>query len=132
MSGFKMTTAGDLDLSTGGLVLTRNRADLVAQKLRNKLLFFLGEWFLDTRLGVPYFQSILVKNPDVATVRQILVTAISSTPGVVQVFDVNLEIDRRVRELTFSFKAKVDNGAIVAGGTGDPFIVAVISPATET
>ena len=53
---------GDLDISKRGDI---SLGDSVAQKIRIRLLWFEGEWRWDTDEGLPYFDGLLVKNPDV-------------------------------------------------------------------
>ncbi len=103
------TTTGDLDLTSGGLELV-DGADAVAQHLRIRLRTVLGSWFLDTRIGVPYFERILVKNPDTNLVRRILNEAIVDTPGVSEVRDFNLDYDGATRIATVTFVAVTDLG----------------------
>lgn len=62
----------DLLLSpTNDLILIGN-AERVAQQIKISLKAFLGEWFLDTGFGVPYFEEILVKNPNTMIIREII------------------------------------------------------------
>src|SRR4051794_9209127 len=70
-------------LSTGKVsLLPMEGADRVAQQIKINLLAFLGEWFLDTTFGVPYLESILVKNPRMAVVETIVRNHIHSVPDV--------------------------------------------------
>lgn len=47
--------SGDIEIVTGN--------DEIAQRIRDRLLTFLGEWFLNLSYGVDYIGRILVKNP---------------------------------------------------------------------
>ena len=49
-----------------------NNAERVAQQIKITLMAFLGEWFLDQRFGVPYLESVMIKNPNMAFIRGIL------------------------------------------------------------
>ena len=60
MTTIKLNSDGDLDFSSGGLELLEG-VDEIVQKLDTRLQFFLGEWFLDQRLGIPYYEDILIK-----------------------------------------------------------------------
>jgi hypothetical protein len=55
------------------------------QRVSVSLDFFLGEWFLDTKQGMPYFRDVLVKNPNSDTVRSVFKRRILQTPGIVSV-----------------------------------------------
>ena len=104
----KLSTADhDLDVSTGDFKLVE-RAEAVAQHLRIRLQFFLGEWFLDRRVGIPYYQKILVKNPGTNVVRAIMRRVITSTPGVLELRSLSTEYEGTNRKLTVAFTAQVE------------------------
>lgn len=122
MAVFAQTNDCDLLITKGQLVLVTDVAECAAIELRNKFLFVLGEWFLDTREGVPYFQKVLVKNPDVFVIRSIFSQIIRNQQGVKALLD--LTVKRTTdRKATFSFRAQADNGKIITGGSGQAFIV---------
>ena len=121
MSDFKLDADGNLDLSTNDLQLVTG-ADAIAQHLLIRLRMFRGEWFLDRRIGIPYFQSILVKSPNLTAVRGIYRTAITSTPGVIRVEKFSLDFERSTRELQVPFSALLD-GEEVARDFSEVFIL---------
>lgn len=101
---------GDVRLTNHQLTFTTPRSSLaVRQKLGNRLKFFLAEWFLDQRQGLPFFQRILVKNPDSRAIRSIFREVIRTTAGVAGVDELELTIaaDRSAR---LSFAAALDEG----------------------
>jgi len=74
---------------------------------------FKGEWFLDTRVGVPYYDSILIKNPDLVVIRSIFRNAILSTPGIANLDALTTAFDAASRKLTVEFTAiKEDGGTL--------------------
>ncbi len=73
--------------------------DAYAQRLRDRFRFFLGEWFLDLRLGVPYYQRVLTKPVDERVARIVLTQVIESCPGTLAVTKVNFTFDRSLRML---------------------------------
>ena len=99
----------DLAFENNNLVMV-NGADEVAQNLRNELRFFAGEWFLDTDLGVPFFEDVFKKNPDPAIIDAIFKNKILNTTGVIELLEYNLELNGRKLEL--SFKARAVDGII--------------------
>lgn len=125
MACFLQTSApaNDLDLSSGNLVVVDSLAQETAQKLSNKFQLFLGEWFIDTRIGVPWFQQILIKNPDLSAVGQLFRKIILNTPGVASILQADLTMLTSQRKLIASFKVLVTDGSIIEGGPGVPFIV---------
>lgn len=113
MTNLGLNTDGDLDFSTGGLVLVDGVDELV-QKLIVRLQFFLGEWFLDQRLGIPYYQAILVKSPNLVSVQSIFREVILETPGVDELLGaIVLSLDGALRRLSVSFTVRATTGEAV-------------------
>jgi len=81
----------ELDL-TGGQLNFVGGAAWVAQNVQCHLSLVLGEWFLDPTQGVPYFDSILVKNPNMPLVRSILMKAILAVPHVTGIASLNITL----------------------------------------
>jgi hypothetical protein len=123
VSTFLQTTTNDLDFTAGRLTIVSNVAQGAAIKLRNRLQFFQGEWFLDTRLGFPYFKYVFVKRPNAGILKQILRQSILTTPGIVNLLDLKLELDRARRKANWTFRAQAQTGEVIAGGSSSPFIV---------
>jgi hypothetical protein len=103
---------GDLELEAGDLVLVEGN-DAIASSLAARLQFFRGEWFLDTAVGVPYFEVLLRKNPDLAVVREVLRTEALGTTGVGAVDSLELDYLGESRELVVSLVARTDAGELV-------------------
>ncbi len=123
MSTFAQDTNHDLLLTAGRLVLVRDNTDSTAITLGNALQLWLGEWFQDTRIGMPYLDSILVKNPDLRLITQIFTKAILSFPGIIQIVSFVPTFNSKARTLSYTLSAKTDEGVTISGGTGAPFIV---------
>ena len=79
----------ELVLIDGDLALT-SEAEGVKQGVQFSLQLFQGEWFLDESQGIPYFQRILVKNPNLVEVREWFRSAIASSPDISSVEYVQL------------------------------------------
>lgn len=107
MADFKLDEFGDLDLSSGDIEIVRG-ADAIAQHLKIRLRSVRGNWFLDQRVGLPYFKQILVKSPNLIAVRSIFRAAITSTPGVIELQRFDLSFDRSTRILLLNFSALLD------------------------
>lgn len=97
-------------------------ADAIMQKIGCRFKFFFGEWFLDTRLGVPWFQYILVKNPDRILVNAIFRKILVTTPGIKTVLRFDSTLDKATRTLTASFECQLDNGSTLTVEK-EPFIL---------
>ncbi len=113
---WRTTAAGELDLS-GGEIQMVDGTDAIRQDVECRLRFFQGEWFLAPGFGVPYFQAVLVKNPDVALVRSTLARAILATPGVKSLLSLDLRYEPADRSLEVTYRASTDLGEL--GGTLD-------------
>lgn len=114
-----------LDPVTGDLLIPVKiirGAEAVAQRVRVRFQFFLGEWFLDTRLGVPYYEQILVKNPDTLLIGFIFKRVLLTTPGVKSVSTFNATLDRLTRTLFVDFEATLLDGGILTA-VSEPFIL---------
>jgi len=101
----------DLKIEVGDLVLT-DGVEAVSQALDVRLQFFLGEWFLDTRLGVPYFEKILGQKPRLLVVKQIYRDAILATPGVLELNDLLVDYNGSTRVISVSFSARCSDGVL--------------------
>lgn len=112
-----------LDLATGDLEIPLrlvDGADAIAQRLLVRMSFFKGEWFLDTRLGIPYLENVFVRNPDLPFIEAMFRKVIKTTPGVDKVLSYTAELTKR-REYLARAEAKVGGSTIVL--TSAPFIV---------
>lgn len=98
------TTGNELRLATG--------ADYVAQKIGIRLRLVRGEWFLDTRVGLPYYETVFLKNPDVATIEGVFRRTIVTTPGVLELQSFSFEVDSN-RVARLAFQARVTNDEIL-------------------
>lgn len=106
---------GDLYVSElGQSRLTATLLEEVAQRLQTKLQFFLGEWFLDTTLGVPYYRDVLVRNPDMAVVKSLFQKLITDDQGVESLVTLDVTLDGATRVLTVEFQAVLVSSEILA------------------
>ena len=104
---------GDIALKGGDLVLIDN-AERVVQQVLISLREWLGEWFLNTRDGVPYLEYILVKNPNETHIRQVLSDAILAVEGVSGITSMDFTFNRVLRVLTVEYKATTIYGAVTS------------------
>lgn len=101
----------DIVLQNGDIMMIDDAAR-VAQQILITLRFWLGEWFLNTTEGTPYLEYILVKQPNMAHIRQILTEQIQSVEGVKSVTDMTLTFDQRERHLLVEYTADTDYGLV--------------------
>lgn len=107
MSDFKLTADGsDIDLSTSSVELVEG-VDAIAQHLLIRLRFFKGEYFLNRRDGMPYFEDIFLENPNLTVINSVYQETILETPGVIDILRFDLSIDRAARKLSPEFSVSV-------------------------
>lgn len=75
-------------------------AEAVAQNIRVKFQFLLGEWFLDTTYGIPYLQNFVVPPPDLAFVEATLKQAALEEFGVQEIDGFQISFDHSTRVCT--------------------------------
>ena len=101
----------DLDLSDSALNLTDDASgETATQAVGVRLKLILGEWFLDTRLGVDYFGMAFVKNPNLAAIEAMLQAAILDTPGIARIVSYAQVFDRTARQLSITCTLLDDEG----------------------
>lgn len=83
----------DLVIATGSLY--------VANKIRIRLSTFQNEWFLNINAGLPYYQDILIKNPNLDLIADLFQTEILNTTGVDSLEEFNLDLNGRTLQITF-------------------------------
>lgn len=98
----------DLAVSGGDLQLSID----VAQAVKIRLLFVRNDWFLNMKIGLPYFEQIFVKNPPIDQLTALFREEIASTPGIIRVLDVRVEIDKQTRRLAVTWSAETTEGEI--------------------
>lgn len=100
-----LTSDGDLSIIGG--------VPSIVQDIRQTVLQFFGEWFLDETVGVPWFDNILVKNPNLPAIRAIFREAISDVAGVLDVVRVDVNLDKSSRVASITFTVTTDVGELV-------------------
>lgn len=110
----ELDSNGDLSLTAEQLQLTSGAAE-VAQRLDIALSVQLGEWFIDTTLGVRYFDdgtagSILVKNPDIPAIVAELKAIIVGVEGVDRLLSFVESFSTVLRSLSVTFSVLTTDG----------------------
>lgn len=84
---------------------TQPYTETVAQRLKIRLLTFMGEYFWDTSYGVPYWQRLLgVKQTSKAAIDLIFNQKILEEPGIKEIVTFNSTFSNRIYSLTFSVR----------------------------
>ena len=109
----------DLLVQNGDLVIVSGRA-AIQQDIIQRMSFFAGEWFMDNTQGLPWFQQILVKNPDQGIVDAIFRNVIFGVPGVVSLTQYSFKPNLAARLLNISFIASTTQGTVSYSGAIPP------------
>ena len=112
MADIKLDSEGDLFIDDDGSLVLVEGDDAIAQHLAVRFRFIFKEWFLDQRIGVPMFEEILIKNPDLSLARALYNELILTTPGIasLETFSLMLSADRK---LSITFRAKTTSGSVL-------------------
>ena len=131
---FRIIPTGDLDIVNGDLVLI-DGVDWFRQQLASRFKYFLGEWLMDRREGIPYYQNVFIANPDLAVIRSIFRRVVFSVlrpngaPAAKSVPNFEVIYTPSTRSLAFNFTAVLDTGEIIVVTPNDaPFVIAVRKP----
>lgn len=114
MSDLAVLANGDIKVVEGDVLLTTG-VDAIRQHLEIRLQTFLGEWFLDQRIGVPYFEDVFKKNPDLTVLNAVFTKAILDTPGVNSLGSLSFDLQSG-RQLAITFSAVTDEGVLDYSG----------------
>ena len=94
-----LNSDGDLSVNEyGDISLT----DSVKQAVRIRLQWFLNEWRFAPQFGIPYFEEILVKNPNMLRFRSIIRDAAESVEEVREARNVEIALDASNRSVRVS------------------------------
>ncbi len=99
----------DLELINGDFQITTTESESLRQRLIIKLLTFQEEWYLDTNLGTPWYQSILGKNRAKETIDSILKNIILAEPEVIRIESFGSTLDSRNRIYSLNFTVRSSN-----------------------
>jgi hypothetical protein len=116
---FARDASGDLSLEGAGLSLTTTLRDYVIAHIAECLSMFAGEWYLDTREGIPYFKVVSTR-PDMALLRSLFRRAVLAVPGVADVTAIALVFDGKTRTLSVTISATLTDGDVL---TNVPYLV---------
>lgn len=95
---------GDLDFSSGDGRLVVS----LPQRISIVIKTIFGEWFLDEALGIPYFEEIWVKAPDLQRITAIFRSAVLAIEGVDEILAFKVVYNPAERNLLVEMKLSVD------------------------
>lgn len=92
---------GDLKINgSGDIMLTESVRQAVVIRLR----WFFSEWRFAPDYGVPWFEDVLVKNPNDARIRRLIREECMAVEGVKDVRDIELTVGPATREAVMRLK----------------------------
>ncbi|MNQ81959.1 hypothetical protein D3C85_969970 [compost metagenome] len=100
----------DLLFVNGECPVTTESREVVAQRLKIRLLTFRNEWFLSLSYGVPYWQRILGKKVTKAGVDRIFQEDILKERGVLEISSFNSTFKNR--EYSMSFRVRTNGNQV--------------------
>lgn len=92
------------------LRLCLDQQELIRQRLVINLKLFLGEWFANTTIGIPYFESVFGKNTK-KVADAVFKTAIRNSEGVIRITDFLSSVSTD-RQYSLTFSVLSESGAI--------------------
>ena len=95
---------GDLAFKGTDIIL----ANSVRQKIKIRLKWFFQEWRWDDEAGVPDFEYLFVKNPDIDQIKDLIEDQIFNVAEITEVNDVSIEIDSLKRSAVIRYEAVTD------------------------
>lgn len=111
MRTFAIDTTGQIDVNSRSLLVVEN-ADALKEIIQQKYSMFLGEYFLDQRRGVPYYENILIKQFNAQNVETILKRVLYDIEDVYGINSFELDFSNSNRSLSVSFECSTKFGDI--------------------
>lgn len=121
MKSYKLDGNKKIVMSNFTFDMASTIQDTLVEKLKLKMLFVLGEYWLDTNKGVPYFDkedgkiSVFSKNADLNTIESTLKAYILETEGVSEILSFSFTIDNGFRRADIVYNVKTTTGETVEG-----------------
>lgn len=84
--------------STNNLAIVVD-AEAIGQHVKQRTKTFQGEWFLNSRIGVPWINNVLGRNFDTALAEAVLKSVIRKTNGVTSIESFSARFDSGTRNL---------------------------------
>ena len=91
----------DITLVNNDLSVRRDALAVTAQSIAIRLKMFLGEWNLNTSIGVPYFQVILGSKADSGLINSLFMAEIQKESNVKTIDRFNVEFKNRIFNIDF-------------------------------
>ncbi len=107
MRDILLDKSGDIALDAEGDITL---ADSPVQAVMIKVRWFFNEWVFDPEKGIPYYDSVLVKKPDIEGIKKMLTRQIMEVDTVVEVSDMQISVRAAGREAEVRFRFRTNEG----------------------
>jgi hypothetical protein len=104
-------TNRDLILKNGDFYF-KTGVEACQQRLQIKLLFFFQEWFLDTTIGLDWFGTVYVKNPNQNLIDNMILVTMTDDIEVIEVTEYSTSFSLLARKLTIKMKLNTIFGIV--------------------
>ena len=104
----------DLDVTNGDFSLCPTDNDALTQMIAIRLKTFAGEWFLDTRCGIPYLSQVFGQPHGERAVRKLITDELKTIPGLIEVRDIFIERSEADRKVNVRFNAILTNKTAIS------------------
>lgn len=108
----------DIVFKNGSIQFT-SEGEITLQKIKTKLLFFSGDYFLNENAGVDYLKYIFEKGVSDESIQNLFISVFQKIPEITEIIDLKIErqsLDQKSDQKVFiSFKVKDRNGEILEG-----------------
>ena len=115
MSDLQLDSTGDLLISDFSFQLTFDDTEAVKQRLQIRLKAFVGEYFLDTDFGTPYYQQVFVKGISQGVIDSVFKDVIIKTTGVARISSYISNLNRTTRAYSADWKAVLNSSEEIEG-----------------
>lgn len=96
---------GDIKLTEDGDILLVTSP---VQAIMIKLRWYFAEWVFDPEKGIPWFESILVKDPDIEGIKKRLIREMLDVDDVSEVTRMDISVDTKTRQADIRFIIRTD------------------------
>lgn len=103
---------GDIDIQQNNWVMVQGTEE-ISQIIKQNLQTVLGEWFLDSSLGLPWFTEIFEKGQSQKNIDTIFIDEIGAAPGVISLVNYSSQLTNKAnRLLSIEFQAYTVEGIL--------------------
>lgn len=90
-----LTGDGDISLVTSPV-----------QEVLIKLKWYFAEWVFDPEKGIPWYESVLVKDPDIDGIKKMFIREIMDVDDVIEVPQMNILVNAKTRQALVRFRMR--------------------------